>query len=116
VTTMKRIEAVIRPERENAVKNALAEAGYVGLTAYEVRGRGRQKGQVLQYRGISEYIIDMLQRTKVELLVRDQDVKRVVSIITEQARTGNVGDGLIYITPVEDAIRVRTGERGDEAL
>ncbi len=113
---MKRIEAIIRPERETAVKNALAEAGFVGLTSYEVKGRGRQKGQVLQYRGISEYVIDMLTRTKVEVLARDQDVKRIVTIMTEQARTGNVGDGIIYITSVEDAIRVRTGERGDDAL
>ncbi len=113
---MKRIEAIIRPERETAVKNALAEAGFVGLTSYDVRGRGKQKGQVLQYRGISEYIIDMLTRTKIEVLARDQDVKRVVTIITEQARTGNVGDGLIYVTSVEETIRVRTGEKGDDAL
>jgi len=113
---LKKIEAIIRPEKEAAVKNALAEAGYIGLTAYEVRGRGRQKGQVLQYRGISEYVVDMLNRVKLELLVSEKDVKRVLSIIQEQARTGNVGDGLIVVTDVDDAIRVRTGERGEDAL
>lgn len=112
---MKKIEAIIRSEKMLVVKNALELAGFIGLTTYEVKGRGRQKGIVLQYR-TQEYRVDMLAKTKLELVVDDADVEKVIDIICESARTGNVGDGKIFVSPVEEIIRVRTGERGKEAI
>lgn len=112
---MKKIEAIIRSEKMEVIKKALAVAGFIGLTTYEVKGRGRQKGIVLQYR-TQEYRVDMLAKTKIELVVDDSDVEKVIKIICESGRTGNIGDGKIFILPIEEIIRLRTGERGKEAL
>jgi nitrogen regulatory protein P-II 1 len=112
---MKKIEAIIRPERLDHVKLAIEEKGYVGLTVTEVKGRGRQKGITQQWRG-REYRVDMLPKVKVELVVNASDAKDVVNTIVEAAKTGNVGDGKIFVYPVEDVVRVRTGESGKKAL
>ncbi len=112
---MKKIEAVIRPEKLNQVKDALAEKGFPGLTAYEVKGRGRQKGIALSYR-TSEYRVDMLPKTKIELVVKQEDVEKVIETIIEVGKTGSIGDGKIFVLPVDNVIRVRTGERGKEAI
>lgn len=112
---MKKIEAIIRSEKMETIKNALATAGFIGLTTYEVKGRGRQKGIILQYR-TQEYRVDMLAKTKLELVVDDEEVEKVIKIICESGRTGNIGDGKIFILPIEEIIRVRTGERGKEAI
>ncbi len=112
---MKKIEAIIRSEKMGMIKNALADAGFIGLTVYDVKGRGRQKGIVLQYR-TQEYRVDMLAKTKLELVVDDADVENVIKIICESGRTGNIGDGKIFISPIEEIIRVRTGERGKNAI
>jgi len=112
---MKKIEAIIRSEKLTEIKKALATAGFIGLTTYEVKGRGRQKGVVLQYR-TQEYRVDMLAKTKIELAVDDADVEKVIKIICDSGRTGNIGDGKIFILPIEEIIRVRTGERGKEAI
>ena len=112
---MKKIEAIIRSEKLGDIKNALALAGFIGLTTYEVKGRGRQKGVLLQYR-TQEYRVDMLAKTKIELVVNDMDVEKVIEIICESGKTGNIGDGKIFIIPIEEIIRVRTGERGTDAI
>ncbi|CAG0962335.1 Nitrogen regulatory protein P-II [Methanosarcinales archaeon] len=112
---MKKIEAIIRSEKLGEIKKALAIAGFIGLTTYEVKGRGRQKGVVLQYR-TQEYRVDMLAKTKIELVVDDAGVEKVIKIICESGRTGNIGDGKIFILPIEEIVRVRTGERGKEAI
>ncbi len=112
---MKKIEAIIRPEKLEEVKKALEEIGCYGMTVTEVRGRGRQKGIVHQWRG-REYRIDLLAKIKLEIVVPDKAVEKVVSKIIETAKTGNVGDGKIFIVPIEDVIRVRTGERGERAV
>ena len=113
---MKKVEAIIRPEKVNAVKDALADAGFVGLNTAPVTGRGAQKGIVHQGRSGQSLTIDMLPKTKMELVVKDGDIEKVCDIIMEAARTGEIGDGKIFITNVEEAIRVRTGERGEENL
>jgi len=113
---MKKIEAIIRPEKLNDVKSALEEAGYVGLNIVHVTGRGAQKGIVHGGRGGETYTIDMLPKLKIEVVVNDADTNRVVDTIIASARTGNIGDGKIFIIPVEDAVRVRTGERGEVAV
>ncbi len=112
---MKKIEAIIRAEKLGDVKNALESKGYYGMTVTEVRGRGRQKGITLQFKGRTMEL-DLLPKVKIELVIRDEDVEDVVEIISNFARTGKVGDGKIFIIPVEDAVRIRTGERGDRAL
>jgi nitrogen regulatory protein P-II 1 len=112
---MKKIEAIIRPEKLTEVKNALAEAGFLGLTTYEVKGRGRQKGIALSYR-TSEYRVDMLPKMKVELVVKNDEVDKAIETIVKIAKTGNIGDGKIFILPVEEVIRVRTGEKGNDAV
>ncbi len=113
---MKKVEAIIRPERINTVKDALADAGFVGLNTVAVTGRGAQKGIVHQGRGGGSLTIDMLPKTKMELVIRDGDVEKVCDIIMEEARTGEIGDGKIFISTVDEVIRVRTGERGEESL
>jgi nitrogen regulatory protein P-II 1 len=113
---LNKVEAIIRPERLEAVKEALADAGFVGMNIVNVLGRGVQKGIVHAGRGGEEYRVDMLPKSKVELVVKDADTDRVVTMIIESARTGSIGDGKIFVTPVTEAIRVRTGERGDSAL
>lgn len=112
---MKKIEAIIRSEKLGEVKTALATDGFIGLTTYEVKGRGKQKGIVLTYR-TSEYRVDLLAKTKIELVVDDNDVEKAVDIICKVGRTGNIGDGKIFILPVEEVIRIRTGERGKGAI
>jgi nitrogen regulatory protein P-II 1 len=113
---MQKIEAIIRPEKLDDVKNALADAGFHGMNIVHVTGRGVQRGIVHQGRGGETYTVDMLPKVKVEVVVSDEKVDAVVKIICDAAATGNIGDGKIFIMPVSDAIRVRTGERGDEAV
>ena len=113
---MNKVEAIVRPERLEAVKDSLATAGFVGLNIVNVTGRGVQKGIVHTGRGGEEYRVDMLPKSKVELVVKETDTEKVISIIIQAARTGAIGDGKIFISPVADAIRVRTGERGDAAI
>ena len=112
---MKKIEAIIRAEKFEEVKNALEMKGYYGMTVTDVRGRGRQKGMQLQFRGRTMEV-DLLPKVKIELVVTDEEAEEVVELIMNFARTGNTGDGKIFIIPVEDAVRVRTGERGDKAI
>ncbi|WP_456401557.1 P-II family nitrogen regulator [Persephonella sp.] len=112
---MKKIEAIIKPFKLDEVKDAVSEIGTFGITVTEVKGFGRQKGHTELYRG-AEYVIDFLPKIKIEIVVEDSMVEKVVEAIMNAARTGKVGDGKIFITPVEDAVRIRTGERGVEAL
>lgn len=112
---MKRIEAIIRPFKLDEVKIALVNAGIVGMTVSEVRGFGRQKGQTERYRG-SEYTVEFLQKLKLEIVVEDAQVDMVVSKIIESARTGEIGDGKIFISPVDEIVRIRTGEKNLEAV
>ncbi|OPY39338.1 MAG: putative nitrogen regulatory PII-like protein [Methanoregula sp. PtaU1.Bin051] len=106
---MKLIKAIIKPERFEIVKKALEDKGVTGMTVTEVQGRGEQKGITLEYRG-KPMVVDMLPKIQIEIIVRDQEVNELVSIIIESAKTGRIGDGKIFILPVETAIRVRTGE------
>jgi len=112
---MKKIEAIIREEKLEAVKKCLEDVGYMGMTVTEVVGRGHQKGLVLQWRA-GEYRVDLLPKLKVEVVVIDEDVSRVASCIIIAARTGENGDGKIFVLPVENAIRIRTGEDGINAV
>jgi nitrogen regulatory protein P-II 1 len=112
---MKKIEAIIKPFKLDEVKEAISELGNFGMTISEVKGFGRQKGHTELYRG-AEYVIDFLPKIKIEIVVDDDMVDKVVEVISTSARTGKVGDGKIFIIPIEDAIRIRTGERGDVAL
>jgi len=113
---MNKIEAIVRPERLEAVKEALAAAGFIGLNIVNVTGRGVQKGIVHAGRGGEEYRVDMLPKSKIELVVSDAETDKAVDVILQFARTGSIGDGKIFVMPVTQAIRVRTGERGDAAL
>ena len=113
---MKKIEAIIRPEKLDEVKHALADKGYIGLNIVGVTGRGVQKGIVHAGRAGTAYSVDMLPKVKLETVVVDRNVEEVIQIIQQAAGTGNIGDGKIFIIPVDDAIRVRTGERGDAAV
>jgi nitrogen regulatory protein PII len=113
---LKKIEAIIRPEKLDDVKHALAEKGYIGLNIVGVTGRGVQKGIVHVGRGAAPYAVDMLPKVKLEVVVTDKNVDEVIDTILAAARTGNIGDGKIFVTPVERAIRVRTGERDDVAV
>jgi nitrogen regulatory protein P-II 1 len=115
-TDVKKVEAIIRPEKIEVVKEALAKQGYVGLNVVQVVGRGVQKGIVHEGRGGVAATIDMLPKSKVEIVCKDADAEKVISTIIAAARTGAIGDGKIFVTPVADAVRVRTGERGDAAL
>ena len=112
---MKKIEAIIREERFQSVKEALDEKSYYGMTVSEVSGRGRQKGVPLQWR-VGDYRVDLLPKIKIELVVFDEDVTEVVSAIVRNARTGETGDGKIFIIPVESAVRVRTGDMDEKAI
>lgn len=112
---MKKIEASIRPGKLDEVKDALNRAGINGLTVMQVIGHGKQKGHTQVYRG-QEYTVYLLPKIKIEVVVRDELVEVVTKIISEAARTGQIGDGKIFISPVEDVIRIRTGERGETAL
>jgi nitrogen regulatory protein P-II 1 len=112
---MKKIEAIIRQEKFNDVKDALEESGFPGITVYEVKGRGRQKGLLLSHR-TSEYRVDMLPKMKIELVVNNEDVEKAIGVIERAAKTGMIGDGKIFVIPVDEVIRVRTGERGRDAI
>ncbi len=112
---MKKIEAIIKPFKLDDVKDALHEVGLQGITVVEAKGFGRQKGHTELYRG-AEYVVDFLPKVKIEVVIEDNMVERVVEAIQTAAHTGRIGDGKIFILPVEDAIRVRTGERGTEAI
>ncbi len=112
---MKKIEAIIRPFKLEDVKLALVTAGIVGMTVSEVRGFGRQKGQVERYRG-SEFTVEFLQKLKIEVVVDDEKVESVLTAIAEAAKTGEIGDGKIFISQVDSVVRIRTGERDSSAL
>ncbi len=112
---MKKVEAVIRPFKLEDVKLALVNAGIVGMTVSEVRGFGRQKGQVERYRG-SEFTVEFLQKLKIEVVVADENVESVLKAIAEAAKTGEIGDGKIFVSPVDSVMRIRTGEKDGEAL
>ena len=112
---MKKIEAIIKPFKLDEVKEALAKQGVQGMTISEVKGFGRQKGHTELYRG-AEYVVDFLPKVKLEILVDDDKAGMVADTILDAARTGRIGDGKIFILPMEDAVRIRTGERGDSAL
>ncbi|WP_034338735.1 MULTISPECIES: P-II family nitrogen regulator [Commensalibacter] len=112
---MKKIEAIIKPFKLDEVKEALQEIGLQGITVTEVKGFGRQKGHTELYRG-AEYVVDFLPKVKIELVCSEDLVERAVEIIMNTARTGRIGDGKIFVIPVENAIRIRTGESGTEAL
>ena len=112
---MKKVEAIIREERLESIKQALEDGGYVSMTVTEVSGRGEQKGLTLPWR-VGEYRVDLLPKLKLEIVVQDKEVDTIVKIIIDNARTGEIGDGKIFIIPVENAIRVRTGEQGDIAI
>ncbi len=112
---MKKIEAIIRPFKLDEVKIALVNAGVVGMTVSEVRGFGRQKGQTERYRG-SEYTVEFLQKLKIEIVIEDAQVDMVVDKIIAAARTGEIGDGKIFIHPVDQIVRIRTGEKNLEAV
>jgi nitrogen regulatory protein P-II 1 len=106
---MKMVKAVIKPERFEFVKKALEDKGFIGMTISEVKGRGEQKGIALQYRG-GLMTVDLLPKIQLEIVIRDSDVDNLVATITEAARTGKIGDGKIFVIPVEKSIRIRTGE------
>ncbi len=112
---MKKIEAIIKPFKLEAVKEAISETGIQGMTVSEVKGFGRQKGHTEIYRG-SEYTVDFLPKVKVEVVVEDDNVDSVIEAIVENANTGKIGDGKVFVSPVEEAIRIRTGEKGSAAV
>jgi len=112
---MKKVEAIIKPFKLDDVKDALHDAGVSGITVSEVKGFGRQKGHTELYRG-AEYVVDFLPKVKVEVVCDDDQVERVVEAIETAARTGRIGDGKIFVVPVEQAVRIRTGDRGPDAI
>ena len=112
---MKQITAVIKPFKLEEVREALGEVGVSGLTVTEVKGFGRQKGHTELYRG-AEYVVDFLPKVKIEVVVKDADVDRAIEAIIKAAKTGKIGDGKIFVTSVEEAIRIRTGEKGNDAI
>ena len=112
---MKKVEAIIKPFKLDEVKNQLNEIGVKGITVSEVKGFGRQKGHAELYRG-AEYIVDFLPKIKLEIIVSDELVDDVINAVTKSAQTGRIGDGKIFVTSLEDTIRIRTGERGEEAI
>ncbi|NPB05166.1 MAG: P-II family nitrogen regulator [Aquificae bacterium] len=112
---MKKIEAIIKPFKLEEVKDALIKIGIGGMTVSEVKGFGQQKGETEIYRG-TEYVVDFLPKIKIEVVVKDEDAEKVIETIANTARTGRVGDGKIFVIPVEDVVRIRTGERGEKAV
>ena len=112
---MKKIEAIIKPFKLEDVKDALSEIGISGMTVTDVKGYGRQQGHSELYRG-AEYIVDFLAKTKIEIIVNDEEVESCVKLITEAAKTGKIGDGKIFVIPIDDVIRIRTGENGSDAV
>ncbi|ACM20176.1 nitrogen regulatory protein P-II [Geotalea daltonii FRC-32] len=112
---MKIIEAIIKPFKLDEVKNALSEVGIEGITVTEVKGFGRQKGHTELYRG-AEYVVDFIPKVKLEIVVADELVAKVIETIAESAKTGRIGDGKIFVLPLEEALRIRTGEKGNDAI
>ncbi|MCX7845176.1 MAG: P-II family nitrogen regulator [Dictyoglomaceae bacterium] len=112
---MRKIEAIIRPEKLENVRKALESIGYSGLMISEIEGHGKQKGIVQQWRG-EKYRIELLPKIKIEIVAKDSEVEDIIRVITESARTGEIGDGKIFISEIKDVIRIRTGERGEKAL
>ncbi|MBT4710637.1 MAG: P-II family nitrogen regulator [Alphaproteobacteria bacterium] len=112
---MKKIEAIIKPFKLDEVKEALHEVGLKGITVLEAKGFGRQKGHTELYRG-AEYVVDFLPKVKIEVVLEDDQLERAIEAIQQAAKTGRIGDGKIFISTIDDAIRIRTGERGDEAV
>jgi len=112
---MRKVEAIIKPFKLDEVKEALNEVGIQGITVSEVKGFGRQKGHTELYRG-AEYVVDFIPKIKMEIIVSDDLVAQVVDTIADSAKTGRIGDGKIFVTPIEDVLRIRTGERGEDAL
>lgn len=112
---MKKVEAIIKPFKLDEVKESLNEIGIQGITVSEVKGFGRQKGHTELYRG-AEYVVDFIPKIKMEIIVSDDVVTKVVETIEQAAKTGRIGDGKIFVTPVEEVVRIRTGERGEDAL
>ena len=112
---MKLIEAIIKPFKLDEVKDALNEIGIEGITVSEVKGFGRQKGHTELYRG-AEYVVDFIPKIKIELAIADELVAKVIDVIEKTAKTGRIGDGKIFIIPLEDAVRIRTGEKGNDAI
>jgi nitrogen regulatory protein P-II 1 len=112
---MKKIEAIIRPEKLDAIRRALDGAGCTGMSISEIEGHGTQKGIVQQWRG-EKYRIELLPKIKIEIVIKDGDVGKIVELIRQTARTGEIGDGKIFVYPIEDVFKIRTGERGGEAL
>lgn len=112
---MKKIEAIIKPFKLDDVREALSEIGVTGMTSTEVKGFGRQKGHTELYRG-AEYVIDFLPKIKLEIVIQEELLERCIEVITEAARTGKIGDGKIFVSPVERVIRIRTGEENQEAI
>lgn len=112
---MKKIEAIVKPFKLDEVKEALQEAGFQGITVTEVKGFGRQKGHTELYRG-AEYVVDFLPKVKIEIVVSDHTVDKAVEAIREAAQTGRIGDGKIFVSTIDQAIRIRTGETGDDAV
>ena len=112
---MKMVEAIVKPFKLDEVKDALTKAGVQGMTVEEVKGFGRQKGHTELYRG-AEYSVDFLPKVKIQILVPDDKTAKVVEVITDAARTGKIGDGKIFVTTVEEVIRIRTGEKGEDAI
>jgi nitrogen regulatory protein P-II 1 len=112
---MKRIEAIIKPFKLEDVKEALTEAGVTGMTVSDVKGYGRQQGHSELYRG-AEYVVDFLPKIKLDLVVASEDVNNVIKIIENAAKTGKIGDGKIFVSPIEKIIRIRTGEENEEAI
>ena len=112
---MKKVEAVIKPFKLDEVKESLSSIGVQGITVSEVKGFGRQKGHTELYRG-AEYVVDFLPKVKLEIIVKDDMVTKVVEAISKAAKTGRIGDGKIFVVPIEDVVRIRTGERGPDAI
>ena len=112
---MKKVEAIIKPFKLEDVREALSEVGITGMTATEVKGFGRQKGHTELYRG-AEYVVDFLPKVKLEVVISTDQVQACIDAITSAARTGKIGDGKIFVTPIEQVIRIRTGEEGEAAI
>jgi len=112
---LKKVEAIIKPFKLDEVKDALNEIGIQGITVSEIKGFGRQKGHTELYRG-AEYVVDFIPKIKMEIIVSDDTVSKVVETIEQAAKTGRIGDGKIFVTSVEEVVRIRTGERGEDAL
>ena len=112
---MKKIEAIIKPFKLDEVKNSLSQIGIQGLTVYEAKGFGRQKGHTELYRG-AEYVVDFLPKVKIEIIIDDELLEQALECIEQSAKTGRIGDGKIFVSSIDQAIRIRTGEKGNEAI